>query len=317
MGDCSTRLTKLLTDRDAVRFSLRECSLYLLYLDESGHSHDPATKFFVLAGFCIFERQTHWLESAIDPIAARFSATNPRAIEFHGAPMRGGKGEWEGVAPADRVQAVVDILSLLEDRQLKLKVFASVIEKSTMEPDEILQQSFENVACEFDKYLTALYRAKGKGDKTNAQRGLVIFDKTSYEAKLQALSHVFKHQGHTSGKLRNFAEVPLFLDSKASRLIQMADLIAYWIFRHFESGDDRGYKLIEPYFHGRKGSKVGLIKSITRATEERLESLPPAKHPFPGRSEKVEAKSVSIVSAAVTATSEAVTASVTKLTATK
>lgn len=286
--------------------------MYLLYLDESGHSHDPSTKFFVLAGFCIFERQTHWLESAIDPIAARFSATNPRAIEFHGAPMRAGKDEWQGVQPADRVQAVVDILSLLPDQQLKLKVFASVIEKTTMSADEILNRSFENVASEFDRYLQALYQSK----KDNAQRGLVIFDKTSYEAKLQALSHVFKHEGHTNGKLRNFAEVPLFLDSKASRLIQMADLIAYWIFRYFESGDDRGYKLIEPYFHGRHGSKAGLTKSVTQETEDRLASLPPPKHPFPARSTGPEVQVTSVVaaSATVVASGAAITANVTQLT---
>lgn len=288
--------------------------MYLLYLDESGHSHDPATKFFVLAGFCIFERQTHWLESAIDPIAARFSSTNPRAIEFHGAPMRGGTGDWEGVAPTDRVQAVVDILSLLSDTQLKLKVFASVIEKSTMAAGDILHRSFENVASEFDRYLTALYQSK----KGSAQRGLVIFDKTSYEAKLQALSHVFKHEGHTNGKLRNFAEVPLFLDSKASRLIQMADLIAYWIFRYFESGDDRGYKLIEPHIHGRNGSKVGLIKSVTPEAERRLAALPAHKYPFPSSSGAKPAVEVArLVSATIVETGDMIATNVTQLTVTK
>lgn len=251
--------------------------MYLLYLDESGHAYDARTKFFVLAGFCVFERQTHWLESHIDPIAERFSTTDPRGIEFHGAPMRAGKDEWQGIKPADRVQAVVDILALLADRQLKLKVFASVIEKSTMPTDEIVQRSFENVASEFDKYLTSLYLARN----SNAQRGLVIVDKTSYEEKLQALSRVFKHEGHTNGKLRNFAEVPLFLDSKASRLIQMADLIAYWIFRYFESGDDRGYKLIEPYIHGRKGCRTGLITSLSAETNQRLASIRTPEFPFP------------------------------------
>jgi hypothetical protein len=81
-------------------------ALHLLYLDESGHSHDPSTDFFVLAGFAIFERQTHWLESNINPVAARFNAAHPASIEFHGSPMFSGKKEWEGVAPADRVQAV-------------------------------------------------------------------------------------------------------------------------------------------------------------------------------------------------------------------
>ena len=248
--------------------------MHLLYLDESGHSHDPNSHFFVLAGFSVFERQTHWLESQITPIAERFSKSNPGAIEFHGAPMRSGKEEWEGVAPADRVQAVVDILDLLSDRQLQLKVYVSVIEKNLFPADAILQQSFEDIASCFDQYLQSLYL------KRNPQRGLVIFDKNNYEEKLQALSQVFKHQGHANGKLRNFAEVPLFLDSKASRLIQLADLIAYWTFRHFQSGDDRGYKLIEPYFCRFSGT-TGYMPRITAATEQRLQTLAPQKYPFP------------------------------------
>jgi hypothetical protein len=109
--------------------------MHLLYLDESGHSHDPSTDFFVLAGFSVFERATHWLESAINPVAARFNPLHPESVEFHGAPMRGGKEYWKGIDPALRVQAVVDILSLLSNPQLKLRVFASVIEKSTMNRD--------------------------------------------------------------------------------------------------------------------------------------------------------------------------------------
>lgn len=57
-------------------FSFQEDSLHLPCLDESSHSHDPSSDFFVLAGFSIFERQTHWLEAQIDPIAARFSSTS-------------------------------------------------------------------------------------------------------------------------------------------------------------------------------------------------------------------------------------------------
>ncbi|MFG6415624.1 DUF3800 domain-containing protein [Roseateles sp. DC23W] len=249
--------------------------MYLLYLDESGHSHDPSSQFFVLAGFSIFERQTHWLESAIDPIAARFNAANPSAIEFHGAVMRAGRDVWHGVAPADRVQAVVDVLALLANPQLQVRVFASVIEKALVPQDQILSKSFENLASQFDKYLAGMYLRK------NPQRGLVIFDKTSYEEKLQTLSHFFKHQGHANGKLRNFAEVPLFLDSKASRLIQFADLLAYWIFRYFQAGDDRGFNMISPYFHAYNGVQHGFIKQVSSATEQRLAALAPAQYPFP------------------------------------
>lgn len=250
--------------------------MHLLYLDESGHPKDPGTQFFVLAGFAVFERSTHWLESRINPIAERINPHDPSAIEFHGSPMYSAKDDWSGVAPTQRVQALVDVLSILGNPQLKLRVFASVIEKSTMPQEKILERSFEAVAHQFDQYLADMWNLR-----RDPQRGLVICDKASYEQKLQALSSLFKHQGHALGRLRNFAEVPLFLDSKASRLIQMADLIAYWIFRHFQSKDDRGFKLIEPYIWRRADQLAGLVTSITLATERELGNIPPHKYPFP------------------------------------
>lgn len=251
--------------------------MHLLYLDESGHPHDPSTQFFVLAGYAVFERSTHWLESRINPIAARFSPQEPSAIEFHGSPMYSAKDDWAGIAPTDRVQAVVDVLSLLENPQLQLRVFASVIEKSTMPQDQILERSFEAVAHQFDQYLADMWTRR-----RDPQRGLVVCDKASYEQKLQALSSLFKHQGHALGRLRNFAEVPLFLDSKASRLIQMADLIAYWIFRYYQSKDDRGFRLIEPFILRRAKQRVGMVVSVTPATEQALTVIPPHRYPFPG-----------------------------------
>jgi len=166
---------------------------------------------------------------------------------------------------------------LLSNPQLQLRVFASVIEKSTMAHDQILERSFEAVAHQFDQYLADMWTRR-----RDPQRGLVVCDKASYEQKLQALSSLFKHQGHALGRLRNFAEVPLFLDSKASRLIQMADLIAYWIFRYYQSKDDRGFRLIEPSILRRTRQRIGLVASVTPATEAALASIPPHRYPFPG-----------------------------------
>lgn len=250
--------------------------MHLLYLDESGDPHDPNTGFFVLAGFAVFERSTHWLESSISPVAARFNPHEPSAIEFHGSPMHSAKDDWTGISPADRVQALVDVLSLLGNRQLKLRVFGSVIEKSTMPREQILRRSFEAVAHQFDQYLADMW-----AHRRDPQRGLVVCDKASYEQKLQALSSLFKHEGHAHGRLRNFAEVPLFLDSKASRLIQMADLIAYWIFRYYQSRDDRGFQLIEPFILRRAKQRVGLVTFVSPETEAALADIPPHKYPFP------------------------------------
>ena len=84
--------------------------MHLLYLDESGHADDPRTKFFVLAGFSVFERTAHWLDSRLTPIAQRFDATQPENIELHGSPMRSGRGYWHKVPRQDRERAMADLI---------------------------------------------------------------------------------------------------------------------------------------------------------------------------------------------------------------
>lgn len=252
--------------------------MYLLYIDDSGSVEDPNTKFLVLAGISVFERQTHWLEANVTSIASRFDTAYPENIELHAGPMRVGKEGWERFSPNDRVQAVVDTLSLLNNKHSKIGVFAAVIEKSLLPVHEIIPHAFEKLAAAFDDSLAAKYHlSKGK----NAQRGIVIFDKSTFEQNIQGLARVFKHYGHANGHLRNFAEVPLFLDSKASRLIQIADLVAYWIFRRYQALDDRGFQLIAPYIHSFGGGSQGLYELVSDETKQAIANIPAPQYPFP------------------------------------
>ncbi|MGL5076924.1 MAG: DUF3800 domain-containing protein, partial [Waterburya sp.] len=68
--------------------------MYLLYVDESGTTHDPNQQYFVLAGFCVFERQGYWSANKLDEIAAKFDPAESTAVELHGSPMFGGRGRW-------------------------------------------------------------------------------------------------------------------------------------------------------------------------------------------------------------------------------
>lgn len=61
--------------------------MYLLYADESGSSGDPNQQYFVLAGFCVFERQGYWIAQELDKIAAGFNPADPASVELHGNPM--------------------------------------------------------------------------------------------------------------------------------------------------------------------------------------------------------------------------------------
>jgi hypothetical protein len=50
------------------------------------------------------------------------------------------------------------------------------------------------------------------------------------------------------GVVTNLSEVPLFMDSKASRLVQLADLVAFSLYRYYEAQDSRFIDIIQGRF---------------------------------------------------------------------
>jgi hypothetical protein len=51
------------------------------------------------------------------------------------------------------------------------------------------------------------------------------------------MARKFRTLGTQWNVIRNVVDVPLFVDSKASRCIQVADHVAYSVFRRYEHGD--------------------------------------------------------------------------------
>jgi len=47
-----------------------------------------------------------------------------------------------------------------------------------------------------------------------------------------------------NGALKNIADTPFFVDSRASRLVQIADHVAYAVFRRYNAGDARYFDII-------------------------------------------------------------------------
>jgi hypothetical protein len=224
--------------------------VYLLYVDESGLVTDSRQRHFVLAGVSVFERTPHWIEAELDAIAARFDAYEPKSIELHGSPMRTGAKRWRRVPFEDRDQAIKDALQVVASKNCRL--FGAVLDKARFSGQDVTQVAFEQVSSRFDQYLGRLHK---QGD---TQRGLILFDKCSVERRIQTMAREFKSTGHTFGRLRNLAEVPVFVDSEASRLIQLADLVAYALFRHHEFNDSIYFNVIQDSFDSDGGVVHGL-----------------------------------------------------------
>jgi hypothetical protein len=229
--------------------------MYILYLDDSGSVKNAADKHIVLAGLAVFERQTYWLGKRLDELAGRMWPESPETLEFHGTDIRSGKRHWRGLEKASRVEAMKEALQYLaRDRHVRL--FGAAIHKAAYSPDDPMERAFEQVINRFDRYLGRLHKS---GD---TQRGLIVLDESSYETSLQALARDFRTSGHSWGTLKNISEVPLFVDSRATRLIQYADLVAYAMGRYYNKGDDEFSSIIASRFD----HEGGVIHGLTHFT---------------------------------------------------
>ncbi len=230
--------------------------MHLLYVDESGTTSDPKQIFFILAGVSIHETQGFWLSSELDKIAARFNPAAPSTVELHGSPMLKGRSFWRQFPVSERIKAIKDALSILATSHGGNRIFACAIRKSSVSPKDPVELAFEQLASRFDYYLNRLFK------RGNPSRGIIIFDKSTYETTIQNLATDFRNIGHTWNVIRNLAEVPLFIDSRASRLTQLADLVAYAFFQHYEHKDDQFYSIISDRLDKDGGIIHGLCERI-------------------------------------------------------
>lgn len=225
--------------------------MYLLYADESGTPSGTDQAFFILAGISVFERQAHWLSLELDKIAARFNPHDPMSVELHGSVMFAGRNMWRGVPKQDRLDAIKDALNLIDGKNYR--IVASVVQKSAIYPQDPVYYTFQQVVTRFDYFLMRQHTYY-----KNSQRGLILFDKSKEEIPIQTLATNFKIAGHEWGSLKNMAEVPVFIDSAASRLIQLADLVAYALFRKYEKNDGQFSDLLETKYDYFQGVQHGL-----------------------------------------------------------
>lgn len=213
--------------------------MYLLYLDDSGSGGNVQETHLVLGGVLIFERQIHWITQKLEELAKSISPSNPELIEFHASEIFNGRtNPWKGMSKEERRDVIIKVLKILVDSHDTTSAFACAVHKPSFSQTNPMEAAFEELCNRFDRHLGNMHQSG------NTQRGLIILDESSHETHLQALAHDFQSLGTRWGVLRNIPEVRLFVDSKASRLVQLADHIAYAVFRRYEHGDTRFLDII-------------------------------------------------------------------------
>jgi hypothetical protein len=229
--------------------------MYVLYADDAGSPGASTEKHFILAGVALFEAHGYFLDKALREVAEATGLARPENLEFHGNAILSRRGLWRKLNDVSKARAVIiSALKAAFTLEGDWRLFGVVIEKAARPDVDHVEYAFEHLVSRFDLFLSRKQRQSGRDNK-----GLIVFDHSTKETRLQALAHQFRNSGHSWGKTHHIADVPFFVDSRATRTIQYADLVSYALWRAFEKDDWEFYDIIARKFD-RDGNVIhGLI----------------------------------------------------------
>lgn len=230
--------------------------MYLLYLDDSGSVPNLNEEYYVLGGACVHEARTYYINRYLDNYARKFNLKNPNEVEFHASDIWSQKKEpWSSIKDrCKRKEIIQKVLGTLDREGKDVCVFSCAVHKKSFPGEDPVELAFEELCNRFDRFLKRIYRQQNQDHK-----GIIILDESIHEGALQKLATEFRQIGtRWKQSIDNIQEVPLFVDSRASRLIQLADHIAYATFRRYERDDLSYFKIIEPFIDSDEGAIHGL-----------------------------------------------------------
>lgn len=227
--------------------------MYLLYLDDSGSPSNTNEEYFVLGGFIIHETKLFWINKHLDELAKRIEPEHPDAIEFHASAIYSGKHNWSRLSRDEKKSTIKNVLNVAQRESKNVSVVACAVEKAAYSNDPV-ELAFKELCSRFDLFLKRKFATEGTKDQ-----GIIIFDESSHETSIQNLAKEFRTIGTGWGVINNIQEVPLFVDSRASRGIQLADHIAYAVFRRYNFKDLNYFDIIQGSIESDGSKMLGLV----------------------------------------------------------
>jgi hypothetical protein len=226
-------------------------------MDESGDPNGWNVRDnFVLAGVAVHEGQIRSLSGQLDRLQKRFFPAIAVPLEIHAHHIFAGKGRYRKW-PRQRRKALLDeaFAVIANAGSPNLVAFVSAIHVSAVTgAHQALSTCLEDICQRFNTFLVRQFNA-GYKDK-----GLLIMDKSGRDARVRELMAEFDKHGTSRGYLGNIVDVPHFADSSHTRMLQLADLLAFAGGRYFNSNDDSLLSKVLPRIDRRTkgGNPVGL-----------------------------------------------------------
>lgn len=232
-----------------------------LFIDASGHKNyrppvgDGDTDYYVLGAALVTNTQRHAIEQGLDDIVGDlFPDREPRSVELHTSPMMAAQGPWGEITGPARGQFVSDVRDLL--LSVKPILFGQVVHKQNywdhftyIVPEHPSENALRFLLGRVDK------RVREAGDKCR-----LTLDEDSKEMKstyAALIANIREFGDKISGltyaptavtRLNDFYD-PYYVDSHASRWLQVADFVAHLAWRAAERKQANRLRELDPLWN--------------------------------------------------------------------
>jgi hypothetical protein len=240
--------------------------MFLLYLDDSGSADNRNEQFLVLGGVCVYQNQVNHFTRELDKIAERFRPSDPDSVEFHASEIFSGRDDpWSTLIRPQRQGVIKEVLGVLANAYETAQAFACAVHKDSSGGRHPMEVAFEDLCSRFDKFLD---RRKDKG--------LIVLDESTHQTTLLDMARHFRRLGTRWDVIRNIVDGPMFVTSRSFRCIQVADHVAYAVFRRYEAKDTNYLDVVISRFdsdgktlHGLRHVQSGLTDCMCPACMSR------------------------------------------------
>lgn len=223
-----------------------------LYVGESG---DPAKigQHFVLGAVAVPEQMLNGVGKRLEQIVTKRLSPAFSDTELHTSNIRRGQGVWRGIPRNVRNALLADVGGYLgRVRAPGYALFGVVRSPGAVVGADPIERCYEELLLRFTQMLIRQEPNLGR------QMGMVVADEAKYERLIQPIVRRWRVTGTRIKPLSRLGEVPLFVDSRASRLIQAADFVAHSVYRNYSAAQADLLGALLPAFDKDAGVLHGL-----------------------------------------------------------
>ena len=237
----------------------RTTTVYFLYADGSGQTkirrNSQDSGLYILSGVLVHERDWRSIEKRLaDAKRDLFPGIEPDEWELHAQEIWNSRGffarEELGLNLAKKEEIfsrVVDMACESKITIINLIVFKDMLRRRLS--SAVMKSSWRRLTVRFEDFL--------KQDPLHADDGLFFIDSSQKTPEMEIKGAILAEVRRRGGRLgsRRVIENPIFVESHRWNLIQLADMIAYVVHKHYrkDSRFEGWFKSLKPKMHRSDG----------------------------------------------------------------